>query len=248
MQVGVIIAAHNREKEVQSAIRSVFCQTRLPERIVYVDDASTDNSINAVLETYTEHPEGIRCISTRINKCKNPALAKQVGAELIANMDILFCLDSDDFIDSKYVETALKVFAENPKVAIAYPDMIYFITNGLTDEKGMPRLWKQQTFCVREFDLDAFRQHNWVCGCSPIRARAFWQVGGWEDTQFYDRHLWTKIVTSGWTAQHMPGIFYYYRQHENQLSRTRSAELRTQGLRDIEAVWNNIKENRGTRP
>ncbi len=91
ISIGVVIPVFNRPDLACRAIRSVLAQTRPPEHVVVIDDASSpplllppDLSDNPVL----------KCV--RLEHNGGPAMARQVGVSTLDTSHVAF-LDSDDY-------------------------------------------------------------------------------------------------------------------------------------------------------
>ena len=55
--VTVIIPAYNAEKTIISALESIFAQTVKPEKIIVINDGSSDNTEKLVCEFAGQHDE-----------------------------------------------------------------------------------------------------------------------------------------------------------------------------------------------
>ena len=93
----VIIPIYNKEKDVETTIKSVLNQTYIDYEIILVDDGSTDNSLNIVnaieddrIQIFTKQNEGV-------SKTRNYGITK-AKAEYIA------FLDADDYWYPNHLE------------------------------------------------------------------------------------------------------------------------------------------------
>jgi len=115
--VSVIIPTHNRPQLLADALESVCSQTRLPDEIVVVDDASVV-SYREVLERY---PSGGR-VTLRYHRLVpggGGSAARNLGAEL-SRGEILMFLDDDDTWQPCKVERQLKIFQDHPEAGLVY--------------------------------------------------------------------------------------------------------------------------------
>jgi glycosyltransferase involved in cell wall biosynthesis len=88
--VSVVITVHNRADSLRAAVASVLAQTREPDEIVIVDDASTEP---VTAETAGSNDGRIRII--RLDDNRGASGARMVGIEA-ARGDLIAFLDSDD--------------------------------------------------------------------------------------------------------------------------------------------------------
>lgn len=95
--LAVIIPNYNKEKYLISCIQSVLRQSLMPDEIIIVDDASTDNSRTTLKRIEFEHPN-IRVILLEYNG--GVSQARNTGLQYASTEYVTF-LDSDDYYDNK---------------------------------------------------------------------------------------------------------------------------------------------------
>ena len=93
----VIIAAHNEAAHIASAIESVQAQTEEDLEIIVIDDCSTDDTANVVLQM-AEHDPRIHILSLAVN-C-GIAAARNLGFDH-ANGEWIAILDADDTFERR---------------------------------------------------------------------------------------------------------------------------------------------------
>jgi glycosyltransferase involved in cell wall biosynthesis len=92
--VTAVVTAFNRRPFVEECLRSLWQQTALPERIIVVDDASTDGTADLVAELAPHSPVRLSLIRRSINS-GGCAVPTDAGVEAAAT-DLVALLDSDD--------------------------------------------------------------------------------------------------------------------------------------------------------
>lgn len=105
--VSVIIPVYNAEAYLKDCLDSVVNQTWKNLQILCVDDASRDNSLE-ILREYAQKDCRITAFSKEnehVSKARNFALAHARG-------EFVLFLDSDDWLDSDTVETAVRTACE----------------------------------------------------------------------------------------------------------------------------------------
>lgn len=134
MKLSIIIPVYNQEELI------IKCLDSIPERedieIIVVDDASTDNTTNSVINYAARTNNKVLLISNTKNK--GAGASRNIGIEQATGEYIMF-LDSDDYI---YTDRFEKVFNELTGV-----DIVYY---GLENNKGnkiMPTYTNRKTIC-----------------------------------------------------------------------------------------------------
>lgn len=102
--ISVIIPVYNVENYIGKCIDSVLNQTFQDFEIIIVNDGSTDNSQNVIDELLHSYPEKIRSFKKDnggLSSARNYALDRAKG-------EYVTFLDSDDYLDSDYLEVHYK--------------------------------------------------------------------------------------------------------------------------------------------
>ena len=108
-KLSVIIPCYNCEKTLEEAVASVYRQNLdLPYEIILVDDKSTDRTMELMSSLKQKYPQ-IYCYFHSLNlgggATRNTAVEKATG-------DIIFCLDSDDFLGDGTLSKMVKLLIE----------------------------------------------------------------------------------------------------------------------------------------
>ena len=113
-KVSVIMPCYNDGKYIMEAIQSVKEQTYSEWELIIVDDGSDDEDTIAILEQIDDirihvyHTEHLR-----------PAGARNYGIAH-ANGVYILPVDSDDKIEPSYIEKAVSIIENNPKIGVVY--------------------------------------------------------------------------------------------------------------------------------
>ena len=110
----VVIPTHNRERLLPRTIDSVLAQTFTDYEIIVVDDGSTDET-QAVLEKYHQQGPHFRY---DYQENQGACAARNQGAAL-ASGDYLAFLDSDDEVDSDWLESFSKAIAAHAAAIVS---------------------------------------------------------------------------------------------------------------------------------
>ena len=106
--VSIIVPVYNVEKYLRQCIESLINQTYKNIEIILVDDGSTDNS-GKICDEYAKNDIRIKAIH---QPNKGVSAARNNGLEHATGKYITF-VDSDDYIDEKYIEKLYYAITEN---------------------------------------------------------------------------------------------------------------------------------------
>ena len=100
LSLTVVIPVYNREREIKRCLDSIAAQSLAPERVIVVDDGSTDNSA-AVARNHPLRPEVVEGAHA------GAAAARNVGLNLVETQWTMF-FDSDDTMEPGHIEAAVR--------------------------------------------------------------------------------------------------------------------------------------------
>src|SRR5947209_5899283 len=100
--LSVVIPTYNGAAFIEDALASVFGQTRQPEEIIVVDDASQDATASIVQCMAERAPLPVKFIRLGRNS-GGPAHPINVGIAA-ASSEFIAVLDQDDVYDPSYIE------------------------------------------------------------------------------------------------------------------------------------------------
>jgi len=113
-KVAVVIPSYNHAAYIGSALESVLAQTLAPERIVVVDDGSTDNSLEILRAFAAKHPQLV--LIPQPNAGAHNALNRAI-AEAGA-VDSLAILNSDDLYEPTRLEKCAAYLEAHPECEV----------------------------------------------------------------------------------------------------------------------------------
>jgi len=200
--VAAIVPVRNRPGLVLEALSSVAAQTRRPDRLVVVDDGSTDDTAERVAAWQAEHfGELVRGDSSGASAARNRGVAEAAGCDLVA------FLDSDDTWPADYLARTTAAFASRPDAVAACTDQLRteFRKGNKTTLRRFDDIPERATAYLLE--------HGPTGTCSTVlSAAAFREVGGFESPMQYgeDFLLYLRLSVRGaWL--HVPGEPVAYR-------------------------------------
>jgi len=112
-RLDVIMTVYNTGAYVRQAVESVMAQVRRPDRLIIVDDASTDDSADHLARVAAEYPS-VHVYRSPVNRgtywCKNWALSQSTA-------DFVAFHDSDDVSCQDRLAVQLGYLLDHPDVA-----------------------------------------------------------------------------------------------------------------------------------
>lgn len=123
MRYYIVIPAHNEEAFIALTLESLVSQSVLPSKIVVVNDNSSDNTANIVLDFAGKYPfiDLIEKTSELIHLPGSKVIqAFQTGFETLdGNYDFIVKADADLIFPGDYFETIIRHFQSDDKIGMA---------------------------------------------------------------------------------------------------------------------------------
>ncbi len=117
LKVSVIVPNYNHASYLEERLRSVFAQTHPPHEILFLDDASSDESVAVARRLAAESPVPFHLI---LNETNSGSTFRQwlKGIDL-ASGDLVWIAESDDACRPEFLERLVPEFFD-PAVTLAY--------------------------------------------------------------------------------------------------------------------------------
>lgn len=113
--ISIVVTIYNREKFLDKCLQSVILQTYKNIEIILVDDGSKDNSIK-ICNHYANLDKRIKVFH---QENKGISSARNLGINNATGKYIIF-VDSDDFVDSDFIETMVAESDEDTIICCGY--------------------------------------------------------------------------------------------------------------------------------
>lgn len=199
----IILATYNSDiKYLKACIDSIQHQTYKNWQLCIADDASVEEEVYKLLETYSELDSRVK-ISKRsqnghISQASNTALSLATG-EYIA------LIDHDDLISPFALEIMAHEIYTNPTAQFFYSD------EDKIDQDGQ----RFSPHFKPDWNRDLFYSHNYITHFSVIKKSLVDKIGGFrtgvEGSQDYDLFLRAISHLQDHQIKHVPHILYHWR-------------------------------------
>ena len=113
MKISIIVPVYNSEKYLKRLINSILLQTYENYEIIFVNDGSTDNSL-CILNDVAKNNYKVKVYT---KKNEGPGLARKYGFNNSTG-DLLYFVDSDDWLPSNDVLERINEIFKNPNIDI----------------------------------------------------------------------------------------------------------------------------------
>ena len=216
--VTVVIPVYNAACYIGQALDSVHAQTFSDYEVIVVNDGSDDrDDLEQALRT---HPLSIVYLSQEnkgVSAARNAAIR-------VAQGEFYAQLDADDQWTPDYLEVQLGILAENPDVALVYPNATI-----IADDSDVRLEFMNVSPSRGEVNFDSLvRQECTVMTCVTARMSAIREVGMFDESlrSVEDFDLWLRIAKSGRRIIYHSRLLVLYRRHSGSLSSDRVCMLR----------------------
>lgn len=115
MKISVIIPCYNSYKFMKNCLLTLENQTIKCFEVIVVDDCSTDDSYNKLLQYQKNTKMKMKVL--RLNENSGPGVARNKGIEEAAGEYIIFC-DSDDWYEISFIEILLNNIKKNSEIIL----------------------------------------------------------------------------------------------------------------------------------
>lgn len=195
--VSVIIPCFNQENFITEAIMSAVNQTYKNIEIVFIDDCSSDSSLQ-IANNLKKQYSNIVILKNEVNRGVVYSRNRAIDT---ANGFYIMPLDGDDTIEPTYIEKAVNIIENNNDIGFVYCKVRKF--------GAVNKYWN-----LPEFNKENFIFGNCIVNCSLFKKSDFIKVGKYKEymnkwTEDYDLYL--SFVEIGLVPYRIDEILFNYR-------------------------------------
>ena len=114
-QITIVIPVYNRAHTIKRTLRSIDAQNVKPERVVVVDNGSTDDSLEIVRE-WSRREHGFECVIAEESR-RGACATRNRGLESVETEFVMF-FDSDDEMTPSHVADFSRAISRHPDIDI----------------------------------------------------------------------------------------------------------------------------------
>lgn len=234
-KISIIVAIYNAEHYIERCVVSLMSQTYKNYEIIFVDDASTDNSLPTLEKNLLGHQNN-QVEYKIIKNARNMGIGYTRRTGMVnASGDFLIHVDSDDYVDDTFLEKLIgKAYAEQADIVICDNAIVdnEIVTikknNCITDKSEL----------IKRLLIGTF--HNGLCN-KLIRNKIITENNIYPDECFRmmeDKSIMYKCVYFSSKIAYVDEALYYYRYSHGSLTKTKQKSLMT----ILERIINQIDE------
>jgi glycosyltransferase involved in cell wall biosynthesis len=254
----VIVIGYNQENLISQAILSVLTQNESRIECIFVNDGSTDCSLDLVRDI-AETDSRLRAFSISNS---GPAKARNYGYSQVTNSSKYVCfLDGDDFLRPNFVEVCIDYLERHEDVGVVLPSFDRVDGGGNTMPTPPRVRWAPGLFWLPRLLPETQPETPFVTFYCGSGVTPFWLArrSVFDKTNGWDERLWpyedTEILCqlAMLTKVHsVTSRLVGYRQHPHQSTMggaQRSSQWKEHGLATMQAKWDakpssNLAESR----
>ena len=203
--VAVAIISHNYGKYLAQAIRSVLSQTLKPERILVIDDRSTDNTEQVAKSFASRGVEYLRVDTGNVWLNRLTAI-QELDAEWV------LCLDADNYLLDNYLEEGVRAGNRSSTCGIVSTSLLRFGKDSRLVTPFAENLWTENFIDAGSlYRREAVLQQDLSrVQINPLREAEDWLLA-------------RKMCETGWTVERNPTPLMYRTHDDNKHTRRLAA-------------------------
>ena len=221
--VSIIIASGGKSDVLRTNLDSLFEKTLYRDYEVIIADNSKGNVIEKLASDYAARHTNLRYFDWR-DKAFNFSVINNAAARSCSSPILLFLNDDTSVMEPGWLEAMVEL-AVRPEVGVVGAKLLYptggiqhgGVVMGIFDNCG--HAFKGLDGSVRHyFDFsDVIRNVSAVTGaCLMVRSEVFWQVSGFDETQFAvafnDIDLCLKVGKAGYRVLYTPHAVLHHHE------------------------------------
>lgn len=226
--VDIVIVSYNHARFVETALRSALAQTYANCSVTLIDDASMDGTA-----TLAESLRGAESLPFELVAHKrNEGLCATLNEAIMASMADFICfISADDWMaPDRIARQVERMVSVGPQCAVCYSDAF------VVDESGDSVL-RRYMESIPPSEGQVFHrllEHNFIAAPSAMIRRSSLDAVGAYDTRisYEDYDMWLRLAKDHLFA-YVPEALVYYRQVQNSLSSSLSAEKLSRARLDM---------------
>lgn len=194
--VSVIVPVYNSGKYLAETLDSILASTYKSIEVILINDGSTDSSAD-ICKLYQQKDARIFYLEQEnagVVVARNNAIKRAKGEYIVP-------VDSDDCIESSYIEKAVSIMEKEHNIGIVYCEAEFF--GARSGKWDLPPYSLSEMLCDNIIFVTAlFRRSDWE------------KVGGYKQCMngyLEDYDFWLSIIEMGRKVYRIPEVLFFYR-------------------------------------
>lgn len=231
-EICVVIPCYNQDKYVKETIDSLKKQIYEDFHCIIVNDGSTDNSEEVILENIKDDKrfEYYKNENHGLSYTRNFGISK-------TNSKYILCLDSDDKISTSYIECAVRYLNKHSDVSLFYGNAVMFY------DDGKMNFWELPAFSYSSI----FNMNTIYCSC-VYRRKDYERVGGYDESMkggYEDWEFLVRLLYNNNNVYRTDDIVFYYRRHDDSMdnnTRKNAKEIKQYIINKNKNIYNTVNK------
>jgi glycosyltransferase involved in cell wall biosynthesis len=226
--ISVVLTTRNRSSVVSSAILSVLGQTYKNVELHIVDDASSDDTEQVILEFSKKHEN---VFYWRHEGQEGLPVSRNTGLEQANGDYVAFIDDDDEWAASKLTKQMSQVFN------MSDPKIVYYCGQKVLDKDGNITSINYPTIRGKIKKYIITPGLKTIPSSSLLNVKIYRSIGGF-DTDLktgIDHDMWMKLAKHGYSAEYLNDPLVISRTFSNQM--TKDVDVRIQGIKAYLHKW-----------
>lgn len=159
IKLSIVVPVYNVENYIEECANSIFQQLNDEVECIFINDGSTDNSLDVLkkcINNYNENTDRIKIIN-KINQ--GVSSARNLGIQQSKGYFIAF-LDSDDILLDNYITKVIQIIDTYPDI-----DFIHFNALSEYDDGRLKKLkfvdTEEKILTDKEYLMELFKKNQW---------------------------------------------------------------------------------------
>lgn len=193
MTVGAYIPCHNAAATVAHAVAGLRAQRPAPQRVLVVDDGSTDGSADAARAAGAE----VLRLATRSGR----GAARRAAHDALAGCGFILCCDAANVLHPDFAGRAL-AWMDDPRVAAVFGRLVP------ASSRGAAARWRDRHLLHATAAAQVRRGASLSTWAALVRTDAVARAGGYDAslTQAEDADLGRRLLAAGYDVVHDPRL------------------------------------------
>jgi glycosyltransferase involved in cell wall biosynthesis len=229
-RVCAVVPNYNYARFVTAALDSLVNQTRKPDEIIVVDDASTDNSAAVITKWIEENSTANARLIVHSKNSGTVGAPRNTGIKA-TNAEFIVALDSDDMLEPEYIETLHEAIKDKPNVGVVYSGVqTHLHTNEHGDAMRIVHTDWPIAFDWEWMSAPVNPPNTCIPTASMFRREMWYRAGGYDNNRqsAEDAEFWLRGLGLGFEAlKATDKPLFVYRKHGESMSSRKVLSLQT---------------------